>query len=378
MGSYLFGGDGDRIDYQANLAALSLSNYIILIWVRRASTSHANGRICQRGAANSTATDHMQLIAGDASAGAHNESFSLRQDTGTTDGRRVATINNDVLLNDTWTCIGAHYVAGTSITLYTNGAEQTIDAGSAAGPTGTTTTKETDKFTLGSNDGNQRPFGGHLAALGIWDGSALVGTVADLVSDFYNAGTGTADVPEQDALVDFVHLNANGAIDGDLGVLDGTANGASYDSGQSAPVTYNAIGGGGNGDVTAVPADSTGDVPAPTVSGNGNATVTAVPADAAGDVPAPGVSGNGNATVAAVPAESAGSVPAASMPISVEVVPPPADALGDAPAPAVSGNGNATVTPPAADSLGDVPVPGVSGDSPSESTAGRLMMMGIG
>lgn len=118
--------------------------------------------------------------------------------------------------------------------------------------------------------------------------------------------------------------------------------------------------------VTSPPADGTGAFPAPTVSGVSDGTVTAPAADGLGDFPAPSVSAG--ASVTAPPADGTGDFPASSMDISSTVETGPGTATGDFPAPTVSATGDGTVTAPAADATGDFPAPTVDGTASATVT----------
>lgn len=93
---------------------------------------------------------------------------------------------------------------------------------------------------------------------------------------------------------------------------------------------------------------------------SGGATVTAVPADGTGDILAPTVTAS--AAVAAPPADATGDIPG-SFPISSGLDAVPADATGTMPAPAISGSADGTVTAVPADATGDVATPAIAADA---------------
>lgn len=137
------------------------------------------------------------------------------------------------------------------------------------------------------------------------------------------------------------------------------------------------IGGGTNADVVAVPADATGDVPAPTLGAGAN--VVAPPADGVGSLP---LAGNEiSSEVAASPADGAGSLSAPTVTATGDgsVTAVPADATGDVPSPTASAG--AVLDAPTADGTGDLPAPSVSAgvaiDSPPLDGSGDLVAPGV-
>lgn len=247
MGSYSFDGTNDYIQYAeaAALDALEIDQYLILTWSRPGTGGSNNGRIFTRDINNSTGQGHMNLMIGNGTTGGRAGNFTSRQDMNTTDANLVSADN--VVPDSVWSCFGHSFRDSTdAVRMFEAGAAITPAAGS--NPSGAAVLHGTDPVTVGdSGTTPTRPYNGHIAYIGIWNISTLDDTAVDaLVAAFYNSATGTADVPRQDVLVEFLRLDTSGATTGDKGVLaNPTVSGAAFDSGESSPVTYNALAGGG-------------------------------------------------------------------------------------------------------------------------------------
>lgn len=248
-GSYFFDGTDDKIQYPdvAALDALNLSRYLVVAWVRPGTGGNSNARICGRTDNAAGTSGHMQLMIGDGTDGTRSGNFSGRQKhTGTAETRASAT---GIVPNEAWSLVGQQFdaaaAAGSRIRLFEQGAP--VTAANTASGVGTQDLAVNDPFVIGNEQSGARPYQGHIAYLFIYNVSTLSDTqVNTLVSDLYAGGSGSGvTVPQQSLLVELVRLSASGQTSGDKSVLGSpTITGAAFASGQSPPVTYDALSGG--------------------------------------------------------------------------------------------------------------------------------------
>src|SRR5688500_14224062 len=109
MGSYLFDGSNDHIQYPeaAALNALEIDEYLILVWSRPGTGGNNNGRIFQRGPNNSTGSEFMQLLIGNGTNGTRGSNFTGRQLSD--DIQSNVAVSDAVVPNEAWSCFGFSY-----------------------------------------------------------------------------------------------------------------------------------------------------------------------------------------------------------------------------------------------------------------------------
>lgn len=317
---------------------------------------------------NTTDTAWLSFIEGQTGAGVVHWGMG-RRSTGNIYYANQATLNDAVAVQDAdgWCVIAITKTTGTTAPVHYK-----IVVG---GATTTATNSMTFANSTSTASGNLR-IGGNsdfanikVAAAAVWVGTVL--TQAQLQGIASAATTQSIADLSPTWLVDDSDAFATDLI----GTQDrGTLVGTTDDADDPAGWTY--FGGGGtNADVAAVPADATGDLPAPTVT-TPDATVLAPVADALGSFPSSGMVISVDVVLTA-PMAATGTMhaPTVTGTSAGNVTSPVADATGDLTTPTVTAD--ATAVSPVADATGDLTAPAVTAGSivtsPVASAAGDLL-----